>query len=177
MIPLPPPWTELGRYFSDIRFDHGFPSSEEGGRPTHYPLSTVRTQKDEESDKAETHDVIFWSGPRLIHGKAPVFSTDWKGKDFEAVESEFRWGKRPNTILRVRTAMDKDKRRSDEGKLFAYEMINPEGFVWHTRANLTKVPEKERVNVRSQLETLLTEFGIRYLGKTKSRCGSHCLSG
>ncbi len=165
---LPSPWTELGRYFPDIRFDHAFPSPGGGTRPVHYPLSTVRTPGDEETDEAETHDVIFWAGPRLIHGKAPVFSTDWKGEDYEAVEPLFGWGKRPDTVLRVRTAMDKDKRRADEGKLFAYEMISPEHFVWHGRANLTKVPENERAKVRSQLETLLAEFGIRYLGKTKA---------
>ena len=158
---LPPPWKELGAAFDKIRFDHAFPASEEQCvRPQHYPLSIVRTG-------GNTYDVALCLGPGMINNLAPAFSIDWKEADYKAVEDELCGPPFPPTILRVRTAMDWNTRRPREAKLFAYEMIDPQYFVWHSRVDITKMPENNRAAVRSQLEALF-DFDLKYLGKTKA---------
>lgn len=155
------PWKEIGANFSKIRFSHAFPTPEgQDIRPQHYPLSIVRA-------KGETYDAALCSGPALISGEAPMFSIDWKSFDYNAVEQELCGVFSPPTTLRVRTAIDEETRRAEEKKLFAYEMIDPRHCVWHSRVDLTEIPESVRGKVRSQLETLL-DFGLRYLGKTKA---------
>lgn len=157
---VPPPWDKLGRHFSRLRFDHAFPAPEgKTGRPRHHPLSLVRAGE-------TTYDVALCKGSGLIKGQAPAFLADWKPSDFEAVGREFGWDDPPST-LRVRTAMDSGTRRAAEGQLFAYEMVVSQGYVWHSRLDLTQVPAEERAEVRSQLEELL-RFGMKYLGKTKT---------
>lgn len=163
---LPAPWTELGRNLDKIRFDHAFPSSR-GNRPRYYPLSLVRAAKSKESHEKGTFDLIFRSGPGLINDTAPTFSIDWKGDDFQEVDSLFGWDNTLERILRVRTAMDTSTRRAKEGQLFAYEMINPKDVCWYSRADLSKVPETERGKVRAQLEKIFG-IGLKYLGKTKA---------
>lgn len=158
---LPAPWKEIGVHFSKIRFSHAFPTPKgQQLRPKHYPLSVVRAN-------GETYDVALCSGPAMIDGTAPKFSIDWKPDDYEAVEQELCGVFSPPTTLRVRTAIDAETRRAEEKRLFAYEMIDPRRCMWHSRADLTEIPESVRGKVRSQLETLLA-FGLKYLGKTKA---------
>ena len=160
---LPPPWKELGEAFDKIRFFHAFPTSEgRTSRPKNYPLSIVQS-------KDVTYDVALCPGPGLINDMAPSFAIDWKDKERKAVKKDLSGIgiiASPPRIMRVRTAMNEEKRRADEGRLFAYEMIDPQYYVWHGRVDLTKVPEEKRAAVRSQLEALFN-FDLRYLGKTK----------
>jgi hypothetical protein len=63
--------------------------------------------------------------------------------------------------------MDAEHRRVDEGKLFAYQAIRPEGLGWHGRIDLSGIePDTDRPMVAAQLQTLLG-MGLRNLGKTK----------
>jgi CRISPR/Cas system CSM-associated protein Csm3 (group 7 of RAMP superfamily) len=172
---LPHFWTELRKYFSQIRFTHAFPSPEGQKRPVQYPLSFVRAPKEKGSDEKRTYDVILCEKPGLINEKAPLFSIDWKPKDYEEVSREMAWCDFLKTDLRVRTKIEYEKRRADEGKLFAYEMVNPEGYVWHSSVDLSTVPTEDRKAVHAQLEKLL-KSGIEYLGKTKASLhGSVCV--
>lgn len=159
---LPPPWTELGRCFSALLLTHAFPAPRHSAdRPRQPPLSLVR-------ESGTTHDVALVSGPGLIDGKAPAFSVDWKPSDFAAVMEAYGWGsKSPTRSLRVRTAINRDRRRVEEGKLFAHELVMPEGFVWHCAMDLSAIPEGVRPAVRTNIEILLG-YGLKYLGKTKA---------
>lgn len=157
---IPPPWQDLGEWFSSIRFDHAFPTLRaKPNRPQRYPLSTVRANQ-------KTYDIALCPQPGLIAGRAPIFFVDWKPEDEICVENEFGWD-RPPKVLRVRTKIDRDSRRADEGSLFAYEMIDPKAHVWHGRADLTAVPEEKRGAVCAQLQALL-QLQLKRLGKTKT---------
>jgi CRISPR/Cas system CSM-associated protein Csm3 (group 7 of RAMP superfamily) len=170
---LPAPWTELGKHFSRIRCLHAFPVSEKeqskendlmdsGNRPRRYPLSIVRV-------KDKTYDVALCPEPRLIYGMAPAFSIDWKGNDFKEVNKEFAWCDQLQKVPRVRTAINRDLRRAEEGKLFAQESIIPKGYTWNSRIYLSNISdETEKSQVRSALQKLFN-YGLNYLGKTKSK--------
>ena len=165
---LPAPWTELGRHLSRIRFVHAFPSAEESReRSRNYPLSLVRAPAKKDSPEKETYDAILCPGPGLINGEAPGFCADWKHSDRTAVNEKMEWTEPGSKVLRVRTRMDLDTRRSMDEALFAYEMVDPRGFVWIGRADFETVPESDRARTRSALEALM-EFGLRFLGKTKA---------
>jgi len=97
--------------------------------------------------------------------KAPAFSIDWK--DSSDVKKCFGWADLSNSKeLRVRTAIDKTKRKAEEDKLFAYEMIIPTGFHWLSWIDMGLVPKCEREAVERQLNELLS-YGLNGLGKTK----------
>ena len=165
---LPAPWTELGRHLSRIRFVHAFPSEEKNlDRSRNYPLSLVRAPAKHGSREKETYDAILCPGPGLINGEAPAFCADWKTSDRTAVNEAMGWTEPGRKVLRVRTRMDLDTRRSRDEALFAYEMVDPRGFVWIGRADFESVPESDRARTRSALEALM-EFGLRFLGKTKA---------
>jgi CRISPR/Cas system CSM-associated protein Csm3 (group 7 of RAMP superfamily) len=96
--------------------------------------------------------------------KAPAFDIDWK--DYSDVNKDFGQPDLPKE-LRVRTAIDKTKRKAEEDKLFAYEMIIPTGFHWLSWIDMGCVPEDERKAVEEQLRGLLA-YGLNGLGKTKA---------
>jgi len=148
---------ELGKYFDRLHFTHAFPSNEQ--RPVQQPLSLVKTD--------DFYDIALCKGAGLIDKKAPAFSVDWKNDDYEKVNKIF--GK-PNVKreMRVRTKIDSEKRRSEDEKLFSYEMVVPmDDISWRGRLDLSEVPEDKRSQVIEQFQSLVAQ-GLTGLGKTKT---------
>jgi hypothetical protein len=147
-----------------IRFTHAFPSKN-NKRPQVVPLSFVKIK----SDKGETDftkkykDVWEKKDAVLIHSEAPAFSVDWK--DSSDIEQEFGWEKL-QTILSVQTAIENNKAKG--GDLYGYEKINPKGFQWLGRIDLSRIEDEVlRTIVEGQLRCVFAQdlFG---LGKTKA---------
>jgi hypothetical protein len=157
--PTDPSRPELGRWFHRIRFTHAFPArADQPKRPVVPPLSLVKA-----GDRR--YDVALGDGPALVDGRSPAFAIDWKARD--DVDRDFGWAPAPRRELRVRTAIDADTRRGAEGKLFAYEMVVPDGFVWRARIDLGLVPPNDRPRVEEQLRQVLAH-GLHGIGKTKA---------
>ena len=149
---------ELRENLSSIRILHAFPAEKCFKRPVTPPLSLVKAG-------GRLYDAAFLDGPCLIHGRAPEFRVDWK--DDSDVKARFGWPALGRE-LRLRTAIDWEKRRSREEALFAYEMIVPQGRSWLTRVDARRIEDKElRLKVLNQLASLL-EPGITGIGKTKA---------
>ena len=73
-----------------------------------------------------------------------------------------------DTVLSVQTAIENNKAK--ESQLFAYEKINPEGFEWLGKADLSKITdENKRRAVEQQLRSVF-EQNLFGLGKTKAEC-------
>ena len=160
---------ELLENLHAVRFTHAFPT-ETKVRPLVFPLSLVKisvTGNEKGDFKKEFRDVWNYENAILIKNESPAFSVDWKRKDYETVNKDFGW-KRPKTVLSVQTAIENNKAK--EGQLYAYEKINPNGFEWLGRMNLSLV-EDERIRnaVEQQLQQLFTQ-GLFGLGKTKAEC-------
>ena len=147
-----------------MRFTHAFPTFEgQATRPVIAPLSLVKVGE-------KLFDVAIASDPMLIKSddqkwKAPEFAVDWKSN--EKVQKEFGWAD-PERELRVRTAIDSERRKARDEQLFAYERIVPNGIDWYCQIDLGAVPDPDRMKVEAQLRDLLAN-GLRALGKTKAR--------
>ncbi len=155
------PWAELGQHFNTIAISHGFPLKKDAARrPVVAPQSLVKYDKG-----SPWCDIALFEGPCLIKGAAPEFAIDWKSH--EDVDADFGWS-HPGRELRVRTKIDETKRRAEEHMLFAYEMVDPTGYVWVARIDLRGVPPQEQAAVAAQLRAIFTA-GLYSLGKTKAR--------
>jgi len=97
---------------------------------------------------------------------APAFAVDWKdGSDIEKI---FGWDEKPRRELRVRTAMDRERRKAKDKDLFAYEMIIPKDFKWLGRIDLSRISDTAvREKVEAQLRQLLS-LGLMGMSKTKT---------
>ncbi|OQX17686.1 MAG: hypothetical protein BWK76_09885 [Desulfobulbaceae bacterium A2] len=151
---------ELGRHFDRIHFGFAFPAPAGGqARPVQWPLSLVQVGE-------ETYDVTQLAGPHLIAGLAPAFAVDWKSSS--DVDAAFGWAELRKE-LRVRTAIDPQKRRAEDEQLFAYEIIAPDDHVWLARIRFPEdIPVGERRAMSRQLAELL-QHGLDGIGKTKTR--------
>ena len=165
------PWDVLGRNLHLLRITHAFPV-EQGSvnRPVEPPLSIIKPA-DEVAAGGSWFDVALEEGPILPGGKAPAFAVDWK--DDSDIRSAFGWGD-PSVELRVRTAMNSGKRRSESGLLFAQELIHPDGFDWLGTIDVSAVAESDRTSTVDALRALF-EFDLRHLGKTKSTAAAALL--
>ncbi len=152
------PFCELWNNLSKIRVLHAFPASKCFTRPVTPPLSLVKAE-------GRLYDAALLESPCLINGKAPEFSVDWKdGRD---VKARFGWPDLRRE-LRVRTAIDSEKGRSENEALFAYEMVVPDGRSWLTRVDAERIEDQEEcLRALNQLAALL-ELGLLGLGKTKA---------
>jgi hypothetical protein len=192
-----------------IRITHAFPAPDGAiQRPVRVPQSLVQVSVGGSGEAlgktvSELWDVAFSAEPLLIRGHAPAFSIDWKGKGYDStgrestlpnggdVETAFGWA-RPLRELRVRTAIDRERRRAEDDKLFAYDMVTPQQKVsspvsqgavadsladerpcprspveWIATLDLSAVPSEERADVMAELRGLLSA-GLTGLGKTKA---------
>ncbi len=169
---------ELLSNFDKIRFTHAFPApAASNTRPIVAPLSIVKVNKRlydiamHDNAIAITIDEFDDNNDKKLKLRmAPAFQIDWK--DFSDTEQAFGW-ETPElsltTELRVRTSIDSVKRKADEGKLFAQEMIVPKGFEWYSSVDLDAIKDPDmRAKVAGQLQGLLAH-GLRGLGKTKTR--------
>lgn len=159
-----PERTQLKEHFSKIRISHAFPSENNSVRPVIAPLSIVHIGKDKED---RLYDAILLEEPCLIDNEAPAFAIDWKDKPRQILAQKL--GKPSiKKELRTRTAIDADSLRSADEKLFSYEQIAPENFVWNAQLDLSGIEsENDRNQVLAELQSLLT-YGIAALGKTKT---------
>ena len=166
---VPPRWKSLARDFHRVRITHLFPASRNAGsrRPVAAPLSLVRDDDGHLFDAAGTSEVVL-RADKMGVPRAVTFDIDWK--DNSDVREHFRW---PNLMreLRVRTAIDPDRRRAFDQKLFALESTVPDGKVWLGWVDLSQV-NGDREAVADGMADLLNidETGhgsIGRLGKTK----------
>lgn len=170
-------------HFDDLVFRHAFPCAENGLRQPSVPWTTVAAGD-------VLYDVAALKSPCLLQDEAgrwvaPQFQPDWKSKHWE--EAKKRLGIiDPVKELRVRTAIDSEKRMAEKGDpeagggaLFAWEMIHPWTWheqtkswiplVWKGRIDLGAISgEEERQKVARQLAQLLPQLG--FLSKTKAAC-------
>jgi hypothetical protein len=164
------PFTELKNNCHLIRFTHAFPSKNKT-RPIVIPLSFVKikSDKDEKHFAKKYNDVWKYKNAILIKNESPAFSVDWKNSD--DIDMEFGW-EHPKTVLSVQTAIENNKAK--DGKLFAYEKINPDGFEWLGKIDLSKVNTADKDKVEKQLRCVFATdlFG---LGKTKAICKAEML--
>ncbi|MBU2551278.1 MAG: hypothetical protein KKB20_22890 [Proteobacteria bacterium] len=165
---LPEPWKKLGRCFHQIRILDALPiSAGIDARPVVPPLSLCVVPDDD-----RIFDAICLEGPGLIDHKAPDFSIDWKAEDYLKAqkafsEKGFHFMDDPRKELIVRTRMDPEKRSTDEGKLFSYETVIPDGLQWRSRVDFSAVPDTDRGQVMAALFQLF-DLDLHYLGKTKT---------
>ncbi|MBK7931773.1 MAG: hypothetical protein IPJ98_31115 [Bryobacterales bacterium] len=155
-----PEHAALCRHFEAIQISHAFPAPNGcRTRPVVAPLSLV-------SCAGAFYDVARSPKPVLIQGEAPRFDIDWKRQERSEISKRFGWESLKRE-LRVRTAIDGEKLRADDEKLFAYDMIQPEGFQWLGRVVLSGIQDpSERADVTASLAKLLGG-GLQSLGKTK----------
>lgn len=166
----------LAKVFDRIRVTHAFPARLQPRtrpqlvplndslfgdmdlrRPVMWPQSLVRAA-------GRLFDVAVCDGPGLIDGEAPAFAVDWK--DDADVRDRFGWGD-PGRELRVRTAIDRTRRRAEDEQLFAQESVVPDGHVWLAEIDLSAVPDSGRAEVWKALRESLGER-LLGLGKTKA---------
>ncbi len=157
---IDPSRKELGAVFERIRFRHGRPV--EAGchkRPLRAPLSMIRIGAEWKDTALLNRNPGGWTA-------LPSFEPDWK----DGPPSLFGEARVP-VELRVRTKMDRETRRAEDQKLFAYEMLSPgERLQWLTYVDF---PADAPAAAITQLQNLLGE-GIDAFGKTKAKlnCGT-----
>jgi hypothetical protein len=158
-------FSALRENFSRLCVSHAFPSNRCMTRPVTMPGSLVKAGGD--------YDVALEPEPRLINGTTPAFQVDWK--DDGGLRKRFGWPEL-NRELRVRTAIDSAARRAEDEKLFAYDMIRPDGCCWLSRIDLAGVPEDQRGEVSRRLRALLS-LGLVGFGKSKTVARVNVLPG
>ncbi|MGH9784672.1 MAG: RAMP superfamily CRISPR-associated protein, partial [Terriglobia bacterium] len=154
---------KLCEHFHLVRFSHAFPAVTGGRRPVHRPLSIVKTGL---SGGREFLDVIHHQEAVLFQGNAPAFAIDWKRGDRGKAPLSSAWPE-VKRELRVRTAINTEKRRAEDEHLFAYEMVVPEGREWVGCIDISRVPNRDKAQVEVELLSLLRQR-IRGIGKTKA---------
>jgi len=111
-------------------------------------------------------DLSLCSGEHLLDGFAPQFEPDWKWEVREKADKLSGWSM-PGRSLRVRTAIDRDRRRARTGQLFAYEVTQTDGHVWVGDIDLADVDKACRWKVVEDIKKLAVN-GLVGLGRTGS---------
>ncbi len=154
-------WAEIVDHLNEIQLSHSFPAANGSDRPAVAPLSLVLDHA------KQLWDVALYDGPVLIDGAAPSFSVDWKEDDAKHARTQFPWPDVKKTI-RTRTAIDRESKRAETGRLFSYEMIEPEGLAWIGSADFSGIDPAVRPRVVDAFQRI---FAMKpaALGKTKAR--------
>lgn len=161
---------ELKKVFDQIHFCHAFPTTGGKPRPRALPLSTVKAGEILYDIAREREPVLLTNHQGNI--VAPEFPIDWKKHDDALGALDWAW---PARELRVRTAIDSQRRKGDDGKLFAWEMVHPflddearTPVVWRSRIDLSGVDADKHAAVASTLAKVLAR--LSFVSKTKARC-------
>ena len=156
-----PEFPALARNYELIRFRQAVPvQPEKRQRRVAIPCSWVKVEE-------TLYDLLSFDNPVLIDRQAPSFAIDWKGKIRTKAE-QLCGHTATRHQLRVRTAISETKRRADDSKLFAYQLIDPGELLWHTRIDLYGVPNTDRAAVKADLLKALAA-GLSGIGKSKAR--------
>lgn len=147
-----------------MRFTHALPvRARPAGpypRPAPMPLSLVAAKDGHLVDMA-----LAPPGPWLVDGVAPAFAVDWKNKTRSAAASLMGRDPPPSRELRLRTAIDADKRRARNQALFGLEMVISDDHLWVGHLDLSDIPDDDRDDVIRDLLDLSAN-GLAGLGKT-----------
>ncbi|MGO8733607.1 MAG: RAMP superfamily CRISPR-associated protein [Terriglobia bacterium] len=146
-----------------VRVTHAFPAKSGSTlRPARRPLSLCSMP-----GEGELRDVRTQADPPKNLSGPPAFDIDWKAEDWQKVPACYAWPDLEKE-LRVRTAVEGEKRKAAEAELFAYRVIPPGQCVWLADADLSRVTDdRARCEVASCL-TALEGCGLWGLGKTKA---------
>jgi hypothetical protein len=159
----------LAHFLSVIRFRQAIPAADEcvwQARPQSLAIGTGKSQQ--LYDLAEYSPLSPAIQAHFAH-ETLAFASDWKSMDL--VGQRF-----PNpqlaTELRVRTAIDAEKRRAKDQQLFAYESVLPKTdggrpVHWVSALDFHAVPLEHREKVVRALSQLLAN-GLSGIGKTKA---------
>jgi hypothetical protein len=107
---------------------------------------------------------------------APAFAPDWKEADQTAADTARGWHA-PATDLRVRTSIDHDRRRVRNAELFAYEHVLTDAHLWVGEIGVNDADPEETRRVLTDLEGLLANGGLWWVGKTKAAADVLWLAG
>lgn len=180
--------------FDDIVFRHGFCAKDVAQRPTMPPHSLVEHDKTIVDIAHQSCAVLLRkNGIKDAKTIAPLFELDWKEPnpkvDGDTTLMQHLGWVEPSQGLRVRTAIDGEKRAAAEGELFAYRHVLHEyethaiqdasqtpwqPYTWHSVIDLSDVPENQRSDARTHLLALL-QHGALHVGKTRARARVHSL--
>jgi hypothetical protein len=139
------------------------------GRPAPLPLSLAVVA--DGRGQPQVRDLAAQPEPCLLDvgagWRAPAFLPDWKRDDLRAAQRAWL-GIEPEPVpalLRVRTAIDPERRIADEARLFAIEYADVHSHVWCADIDLSQVRDYERPRVHSHLADALRD-GLPGLGKS-----------
>lgn len=150
-------FASLRTNLAKIRFTHFVPE-EDSARPKRMPLSLY----------VESSAVRYADAdpvPPDGIGEA-AFNVDWKKEQEDLAYKQHSWPQ-VKKELRVRTAIEGEKRKSEDEKLFAIRLVLPGEYVWSGVLDLPKSVEAERPAIIGQLRGLL-QNEIWGIGKTKA---------
>lgn len=158
--------TNCGKALEDclhlIRITHALPvQAATSSRPRKAPLSLYQV-----SGESALRDALLQPDPPAGLIGDPAFDIDWKASDWDRLPAGFQ-PFHPKKALRVRTAIESEKRKADDNKLFAYWVIPPGQCVWQAGLDLRRVPAAQRPAVLDCLQRL-AHVGLWGLGKTKA---------
>lgn len=164
----PGTWPLLEKYLDYLSVTHARPVQEGAEyRPIALPLSMVKVG-------GRFLDIATEPDPVLIEGEAPLFSIDWKQKDFEVARKlllptlDPSRAAQPESLLEIRTEIDRETGTARENRLFSREEVVPDGFDWLSILSLKRIVEEDkRQQVVEQLHDLLRQ-PLTHLGKTKA---------
>ncbi|MEY3219657.1 MAG: hypothetical protein RIT27_1014 [Pseudomonadota bacterium] len=144
-----------------IHITHALPVEEnKDQRPIAIPLSWVINPK----EKEQFYDISHKEKAGLINQTAPTFQADWKYETWKKAKEIAGWVDLSHT-LRMHTAIDPEKRTSEDGQLFAMDCVEVEQREW--LANITFDKSISNDQKKQFLETLGS--CLDNLGKTKAR--------
>jgi len=114
-------------------------------RPQRWPLSLAYSLRGRLCDLALSGDPA-----PLIDDGAPAFALDWKSRQLGEVEALFGLVEPPRQ-LRLRTAMDPQRRSAKPEDLFAYEVVMPDRHLWVGELDLSDIDRAQRADVIREL--------------------------
>lgn len=130
--------------------------------------------------RPQVRDLAAQADPCLLDlgagWRAPAFLPDWKRDDLRAAQRAWL-GIEPEPVpalLRVRTAIEPERRIADEARLFAIEYADVNSHVWCADIDLSQVPEHDRPDVRDRLAEALRD-GLPGLGKSAAEADARLL--
>lgn len=153
---------DMKEALSQVLFSHAFPvktGTGEGVRPRRIPFSAIECG-------GRLYD-CFWQDDKKLLGKmeqAIAYPVDWKSPSWRTAGRIMGWPSPPDYHVRTRTAINSAREVAEEGRLFSYRAVVPEGLRW--RLVLDKGTADD-VLYSKIVQAILS--GLHFLGKTEAR--------